>query len=292
MYVIACIPAFNEGNKIKQVVKECMKYVDSVVVCDDHSADNTFDEAESAGAYVIKHEENKGKGAALKSLFRFARNSNADAIVTIDGDGQFLPNEIKHLLGPVEKENVDVVIGYRFDDKTEMPSYRKVGNKFLDTMTNLASDLPFRDTQSGFRAYSRKAYESISFQTDGFGADSEILVDASKKDLKISEQKVTVIYNTGSKTSTTNPVSQTSHVLGSIIESIAIRHPLKFLGIPGIILLFVGIFFSIITISVFNDVGYFSVPTTLVSIGTLVIGTMMLLICVLLYSISRIMMKK
>ena len=73
MYVIACIPAFNEGNKIKQVVKECMKYVDSVVVCDDHSADNTFDEAESAGAYVIKHEENKGKGAALKSLFRFAR---------------------------------------------------------------------------------------------------------------------------------------------------------------------------------------------------------------------------
>ena len=292
MYVIACIPAFNEGKNIKKIILESLNHVNSVIVCDDNSTDNTFAEAESAGAYVIKHEQNMGKGAALQSLFKFARHSNADIIVTIDGDAQFLPSEIPKLTAPIIEKKSDIVIGYRFDDKTEMPSYRKVGNKFLDSLTNLASELPFRDTQSGFRAYSRKAIAEIFFTSNGFGADSEILVNASRKNLKISEEKITVIYNTGGKTSTTNPVSHTTDVIASLIEQIAIRHPLKFLGIPGVFLLSVGIIFSILTISLFNDTRYFSIPSTLVSVGALIIGVMLMLISVLLYSISKMMSKK
>jgi len=287
MKILACIPAFNEENIIGDVVKKTLSYVDKVIVCDDGSVDNTFNEAKISGAEVIHHSKNLGKGAALKSLFNYARNSNFDVIVTIDGDGQFLAEEITKLVKSIVEKKSDIVIGYRFDDKTEMPSYRKVGNKILDKITSLASDLPFRDTQSGFRAYSKKAIDLITFQTNGFGADSEILINISKKGLRISEQKVTVLYETGRKTSTKNPLSHSGEVITSIIELVAIRHPLKYLGILGIIFLIIGIIFSVIIISTFNDTRYFSIPFTLLSMGSLLIGLMLLLISVLLFSINK-----
>jgi len=287
MKILACIPAFNEENIIGEVVKKTLSYVDKVIVCDDGSWDNTFNEAKISGAEVIHHSKNLGKGAALKSLFNYARNSNFDVIVTIDGDGQFLAEEISKLVKSIVEKKSDIVIGYRFDDKTEMPSYRKVGNKILDKITSLASDLPFRDTQSGFRAYSKKAIDLITFQTNGFGADSEILINISKKGLRISEEKVTVIYNTGRKTSTKNPLSHSGEVITSIIELVAIRHPLKYLGILGIIFLIIGIIFSVIIISTFNDTRYFSIPFTLLSMSSLLIGLMLLLMSVLLFSINK-----
>ena len=150
---IACIAAFNEERKIGDVVNRTKKFVDHVVVCDDGSDDNTGKEATLAGAFVIKHEKNLGKGKAMKTLFEYAKSIKADVVVTIDGDGQFLPEEIPTLITPIVSGTVDVVIGYRFENNEEMPKYRKIGNKIFDKFTNLASDLPFRDTQSGFRAY-------------------------------------------------------------------------------------------------------------------------------------------
>ena len=88
--------------------------------------DNTHDVADAAGANVIRHEKNFGKGEALQSLFKFARHSNFDVIVTIDGDGQFLPEEIPKLVKNIESDESDIVIGYRFDDTTEMPNYKKI----------------------------------------------------------------------------------------------------------------------------------------------------------------------
>ncbi|SHO42818.1 Glycosyltransferase, group 2 family protein [Nitrosotalea sinensis] len=287
MFVIACIPAFNEEKVIGNLIKKMLSYVDEVVVCDDGSSDQTSKEAEKAGAVVIKHQHNEGKGAALKSLFQYARKNDADIAITIDGDGQFLPEETPKLIKPIQDKNSDIVIGYRFDDESDMPSYRKVGNKMLDKITNLASELPFRDTQSGFRAYSKKALNSINFLTDGFGADSEILIDASKKGLKISEEKVTVIYNTGGKTSTKNPVSHSSDVIGSILELVALKHPLKYLGLPGFILLVIGVIYSVVVISIFNSTRYFSIPSTMLALGSLVIGLMLLLMSVVLFSINR-----
>jgi len=287
MLKLVCIPAYNEEDVIGDIVKRSMPFADKVLVCDDGSRDHTSENAESAGAYVIKHEKNLGKGAAMRSLFKQALAQDADVIVTIDGDGQFLPEEIPKLINPILEGKSDIVIGYRFDDTTEMPSYRKIGNKFLDKVTNLASELPFRDTQSGFRAYSKKSIQSIKFIGNGFGADSEILIDAARKGLKISENKVTVLYNTGGKTSTKNPISHTSGVIVSLIELIAIKHPLKFLGIPGLGLLFLGIGYSVVVISIFNEIRYFSIPSTLVALGSLVIGLILLLMSVLLFGITR-----
>jgi len=287
MLKIVCIPAYNEEKTIDDIVKRSLNFVDKVIVCDDGSQDFTSKRAEQSGAVIIKHEKNKGKGAAFKSLFNYAKKINADIMVTIDGDGQFLPEEINKLINPIIEKNVDVVIGNRHDSNKEMPVYRQAGNKMLDKITQLASNLPFNDTQSGFRAYSKKAIESINFFTDGFGVDSEIIVDASNKGLKISEEKITVLYNTHGKTSTKDPITHSAGVITSLIELIAINHPLKFLGIPGFILLIIGLIFSIIVLSIFNEDRFFSIPSTLVALGSLVLGIMLLLMSVVLYSIAR-----
>lgn len=287
MLSVVCIPAFNVESQIKDVIKKSQNYVDKVIVCDDGSSDETYANAKSSGALVLQHKANLGKGAALKTLFIKAKELGADIVITIDGDGQFLPEEIPKLIEPIKTNNFDIVIGNRFLDKHEMPVYRKAGNKILDKFTKLAANLPFEDTQSGFRSYSKNAIEKISFFTNGFGVDSEILVDAVNKKLKVTEENITVIYNTGEKTSTKNPISHSMGVIASIIELIAINHPLRYLGIPGLIFLIIGIVYSIVVIALFNDTRYFSIPSTLLALGSLVIGLMLLLMSVVLYSISH-----
>ena len=284
---IACIPAYNEERTIYDVTKRCLNYVDKVIVCDDGSTDNTIKKAKDAGAIVINHEKNLGKGTALKSLFDYAKTIDTEIMITIDGDGQFLPEQIEILMKPIIEQKADVVIGYRFNDNTEMPKYRKFGNKILDKITNIATDSPFRDTQSGFRAYSKKAIEVIKFTADGFGADSEILVDASKKDLQISQVPVTVIYDTGGKTSTKNPISHSGNVIVTLIELIALRYPLRYLGIPGFLLIIIGIISSTYVLSVFNETRYFSIPLTLMSLGFMVIGLILFMISIILFSITQ-----
>ena len=287
MYLLACVPAYNEEGVIGDLIKKMLPFVDSVVVCDDGSSDLTSKEADDAGAFVIQHSTNKGKGAALKSLFDYAKHSNADVIVTIDGDGQFLPEEIPKLAKDVENGKSDIVIGYRFETEKDMPSYRKFGNKILDEVSKKAANLNLRDTQSGFRAYSKQAIAKIHFKNNGFAADSEILIDASEKNLSISEQNVSVLYNTGNKTSTNNPVRHGSGVLISLFEMVLMKRPLTFLGIPGLIILVAGIFTSIISLTLFNETGHFSVPITLVSLVFLTVGLMLILVSGILFSINR-----
>ena len=287
MTTVACIPAFNEEGVIGDLIKNTLSYVDSVVVCDDGSSDNTSVEAKEFGALVIKHNENKGKGAALRTLFEHVRRSNAEIVVTIDGDGQFLPNEIKKLIKPIQDNLADVVVGYRFDDGDEMPSYRKFGNKILDHATNIVTNLPIRDTQSGFRAYSKKAIEQIEFSNDGFTADSEILINAAEHGLRISEEKITVIYDTGHRKSTKNPVSHAGGVLGSLIEIILVKHPLKYLGIPGILVVLLGLGFLSNTISIYNETLELPISFALVSIAILTLGILLLLSSGILFAINR-----
>ena len=108
-----------------------------------------------------------------------------------------------------------------------------------------------------------------------------------KKELRISEQKVTVIYNTGSDTSTKNPISHTGEVMSTILEKIAIKSPLKFLGIPGIIIIMVGIYFATNTYMIYNDTGYFSIPFTLIGATFLVLGLILFLMAAILFSVSK-----
>ena len=292
MSILVCIPAFNEGKVIDKVIKNCLKFSDKVVVCDDGSTDNTSEVADNAGVDVIRHEKNIGKGEALRSLFKFAAHSKNDIIVTIDGDGQFLPEEIPKLVKGIEENKSDIVVGYRFDDTADMPDYRKFGNKMLDKMTNMVQELSVRDTQSGFRAYSKKVIEVIDFKMKGFGADAEILIDATKKGFRLTEEKITVIYDTGAKTSTKNPISHSGEVITSLFEMIAIKSPLKFVGVPGVIMIVVGIYFTINVAVTFNEIGYFSIPFTLIGATCLALGLILFLMSILLFSVSKRSSKK
>jgi glycosyltransferase involved in cell wall biosynthesis len=291
LYLLACFPAFNEEGIIGDLIKKTLPLVDSVVVCDDGSTDLTSKEAKDAGAFVIRHSQNKGKGAALKSLFDFARHSNADVIITIDGDGQFLPEEIPKLTKDIEDGKSDIVIGYRFETEKDMPTYRKIGNKILDELSKKAAHLNLRDTQSGFRAYSKKAITKIHFKNDGFAADSEILINASEHNLSISEYNVTVLYDTGTRTSTQNPILHGGSVLISLLEIVLMKRPLTFLGIPGLIMSVLGIITSTITLIFFNDTGYFSIPITLLSIVLFTVGIMLSLVSGILFSFNRTIRK-
>ena len=288
---LICIPAFNEESRLGDIIVEAKKYADSVIVCDDGSSDNTSKIAISQGAELIRHSKNLGKGAAMKSLFNYAKDNDAELVVMIDGDGQFKANEIPLLIKPI-MNGYDVVIGNRLGKNSKMPNYRTFGNKVLDKITNIAVDLPFEDTQSGFRSYSKKAINSISIQSDGFGSDAEILVNASQKNLKITDVPVSVLYDIGTKTSTKNPVSHTTEVVLSLIELISIRRPLSYLGIPGIIIFGMGIIFSIIVITLFNETRYFSIPYMLLTIGSFTLGLILIMMSVLLFSIKNSNRKK
>ena len=292
MSILTCIPAFNEGKIIDEVIKKCLKFSDQVVVCDDGSTDDTYEIADAAGAHVIRHDVNIGKGEALRTLFKFAIHSKNDIIVTIDGDGQFLPEEIPKLVSDIEEKKSDIVIGYRFDDATDMPNYRRFGNKMLDRMANMVTELSVSDTQSGYRAYSKDIIGKLNFNIKGFGADVEILIDAANKGFRISEQKVTVIYNTGSDTSTKNPISHAGEVVTTILERIAIKSPLKYLGIPGIVAIVLGIYFALDVFITYNNTGYFSLPFTLIGATFLVLGLILFLMATMLFSVSKRSNKK
>jgi len=237
---IACIPAYNEESHIESLVKSAKNHVDSVVVCDDGSTDNTANVAKKAGAVVISHKINKGYGAAIISLFDYARENNVDMMITIDGDGQHDPDQIPLLLNTMTQHNVDVVIGSRFlNQNTEAPGYRQRGIKIITSAANYGTDLKISDSQSGFRAYSKIAINTIHPTEENMSVSTEILFKISNKGLSLAEIPINVSYD--GDTSEHNPLSHGVSVLANTIKYVSIKHPLQFYGIPGMILIGIGI---------------------------------------------------
>ena len=166
------------------------KYADAVIVCDDGSADLTALIAHRLGADVIKHKENRGYGAALKSLFLRARRLGADILVTLNADGYDDPSMIPVVVKPIVDKTADLVIGSRFIDNQgseEMPFYRRIGAKVITKLVDGISKLNITDTQSGFRAYSRNALQQLSLVQNGMGASIEIINKAKKGNFNILE---------------------------------------------------------------------------------------------------------
>jgi len=235
----ACIPAYNEEDTIGQVVKKSLPHVDRVVVCDDGSTDNTLQIARDAGAVIIS-QRNQGYGAAIASLFEYARKENAQIMITLDGDGQHNPDQIPLLIDAITTHNVDVAIGSRFlDDSTKAPRYRKTGIKIITSASNYGTNFKISDSQSGFRAYSKDAIDAIHPTEQGMSVSTEILLKISNKGLSIAEVPITVSYE--GDTSEQHSVSHGVGVLANTIKYISIKHPLQFYGIPGIILVISGL---------------------------------------------------
>lgn len=285
--IVIGIPAYNEEKSIASIILRLKKITDKIIVCNDGSTDLTGDIASKLGAIVVNHEKNLGYGSAIRSLFQKAKELDAEILVTFDADGQHRTADINAVIEPILKEHADIVIGSRFLDKDDaVPEYRKFGIKVITKVTNVSINQKLTDSQSGFRAYSKKVLNEINPSDYGMGVSTEILIKASSKGFKIVEVPIKVLYE--ENTSTHNPVSHGTSVLFSTMKFTSIEHPLQFYGIPGIVLSGIGLFFIVWVIQYFADFGNFPPVLALIAIGTTVLGAVFLVTAIILYSLVNV----
>ena len=285
---IAAMPAYNEAHVIAEVIKGCKKYVDRVVVVDDGSTDNTLDIAESLGAYVVRHETNIGYGAALKNCFETARHLGASAMVIIDSDGQHDPSEIPKLLEPL-KNGFDLVIGSRFvnGNGKNVPIYRKFGMKVLDVATYVAGGPNVTDSQSGFRAYGKRAIENIHLYDTDMSAGSEILIQAGDYNLKFTEVEIHCRYDLDN-CSSEHPFIHGPRVLFRILKDMEYRRPLYYFAFPGMIMASTGFLMGLKFLQdYYMGGGYLRFGPTLLMVMLTIIGAFMVFTGIILHAISR-----
>lgn len=177
-HYLAIIPAFNEEKSIANIIQETKKYTNEVLVVDDHSTDNTGKIARLHGAIVVCHSGNKGVGAAMKTGIAYARKIEPNVVITIDADGQHRPEDIPRLIQPIITEEADLVLGSRFLHRqpANMSQIKRIGNRLITFMTNLLAGVKLTDTQTGFRAFNRKALLSLDLVSDFTYTQEMILV--------------------------------------------------------------------------------------------------------------------
>jgi len=285
------IPAYNEEKNIASIITKLKNITDSIIVCDDGSSDMTSEISKNLGAIVISHKKNMGYGAAIRTIFQKSVELDSDILVTFDADGQHRIEDINKILQPLENNEADVVIGSRFlDNESKIPNYRKIGIKVITQVTNASLKKKLTDSQSGFRAYNKQALTQISPSEMGMGISTEILIKASSKGLRIAEIPITVLYH--DDTSTHNPVSHGTSVLVSTIKFTSIEHPLKFYGIPSIIFLIIGSAFTYSAIQYYVEIGRLNTNLTVIGAGAILIGLVLLISAILLYSIVSVVREK
>lgn len=284
---LVCIPAYNEESHIENIVKLAKNYVDSVIVCDDCSTDDTANIAKKAGAVVISHKTNQGYGASIISLFDYARENNAEVMITMDGDGQHNPDEIQLFLETLTQHNVDVVIGSRFlKQNSKVPGYRKKGIKIITSAANYGSDLKVSDSQSGFRAYSKNAIDVIHPTEMGMSASTEILLKISNKGLSLAEVPIIISYD--GDTSKHNPLSHGTSVLVNTLKYISTKRPLLFYGVPGIACFLAGLIAGIIFLDAYLTTRTIFFGSLLASVILILLGTILCVTAVILFSMANL----
>jgi len=234
-YIVAGMPMYNEEETIGSVVLRTLRHVDDVICIDDGSSDASARIAEACGATVIRHRVNRGYGGALKTLFIKAREMGADALVLLDSDGQHETDDIPCMLKPILSGEADFTIGSRFVEGgggTDMPAYRRLGIKVITAASNLSSDLGIKDTQSGFRAFSKTALDRLRFDAEGMELSLEMLEDAHEKQLRVLEVPTVIRYDVP-KGSNFTAVSHGFTVMTWAMLSLSQKKPLLVLGIPG-----------------------------------------------------------
>lgn len=292
MKIIVGIPAFNEEKNIAAIITKLADITDTIIVCNDGSSDLTSDIAEKMGVFVINHEKNLGYGAAIRSIFLKAKELDGDILVTFDADGQHRIEDIEKVTKPIIDQESDLVIGSRFLDENEkeVPQYRKVGIKVITKITNASIKKQLTDSQSGFRAYSKKVLAELNPSELGMGISTEILIKASSKNFRITEVPIKILY--AGDTSTHNPVSHGSSVILSTIKYTSIEHPLKFYGIPSMILFIIGISFTYLSAEYYAEIGRLNTNLTIIAAGTVLIAVVLLITSILLYSLVSVVREK
>lgn len=318
--VVAIIPAYNEDRLIGSVVLKARQYAQDVIVVDDGSTDDTAAVAQSAGADVIRHEKNMGKGKALSAGLSKARLLDPDAVVVIDADGQHDPAEIPAVAAQIlscgrctrdcswnqeklspdlegsqevsQGENVkaDIVIGSRYlENNSEVPKHRILGHWAFNWVTQISSGVKSTDSQSGFRAFSPKALGVLAFSSDGFSVESEMQMLVKEHNLKLVETPITIQYNEQPKR---NVIGHGLQVLNGIIHLIGQYRPLLFFGLPGFILMLASIGMGALVVDIFRRVGELAVGYAMVSVLFSVVGMVSFSTGIILHSMRLLLNDK
>jgi glycosyltransferase involved in cell wall biosynthesis len=315
--VVAIIPAYNEDRFIGSMILKAFDYVHEIIVVDDGSKDQTGAVAKAAGARVVRHDKNMGKGIALNTGLEAARKLDPDAVVIVDADGQHDPTQIPALAKRVldcsncidtctwcqeynradveddaqkaldSTQLADIVIGSRYlENKSKVPLSRILGHRVFNWITRFSSGIAATDSQSGFRAFSPKALNVLSFSSEGFSVESEMHLIAREYDLKIAEIPITVDYSEKPKR---NVIQHGLFVLNGILRLTGQYRPLLFFGLPGLLILLIGFGWGWWVVDIFRRTSELAVGYAMISVLLSVTGLVLFSTGIILHSIRGLL---
>jgi len=285
------IPALNEESSISSIVTLCKKYASHVLVVDDGSTDRTAKLARFAGAEVISHHENLGKGKAISTAMKWAIRKNIDILVLIDADFQHDPAYIPDLVNPIIEGDADIIIGSRWrhqEGLREMPFHRIIGNWVLSTATSLSLSRFITDSQSGFRAFHRKTFKSFMFMVEtGFGVESEMISIADEAGYKWIEFGITANYN-DVNANTESPIRHGLRVLFSVMKLLRIHRPITFFGLASIILYLMAGVVVVYSRTHYQEVNLLPLGAMYLVSTLFIFGSFFMFIGILFQSVNRL----
>lgn len=209
--VCVLIPAHQEENSIGGTVRRAREFVPAVFVVDDGSTDRTVKEAEAAGAVVLCHVRNRGKGVALNTGFQHVRARGFHIVITLDADGQHDPSDIPKFVDAYVRTGIPVLVGNRLAHATAIPFMRRWINRIMSHLLSRQMGQYLPDTQCGFRLYRCDVIPFVFAKSDHFAAESEILLHVAARDIRLDSLPITVVPNRGKNRS--HPVLNTFRFL-------------------------------------------------------------------------------
>ena len=217
--VAVLIPALNAQRTLPAVVVQARLALEPVIVIDDGSRDSTGEVAGAVGATVLRHDVNRGKGAALKTGFAWALENGFDGVITLDADGQHLPSEIPKFLAERASSGADLIIGGRSHLFAHMLPRRRTANRLSSWCISKCAGTRIPDSQSGFRFYSANLLRRLELRTDGFDMESEVIVLAGKRKLRIVTIPIEMGFVNGVSTSHYKPLHDTVRIAWTVVRA-------------------------------------------------------------------------
>lgn len=206
--IAAVIPAYDEEKHIHDVVRRTRQKLDNVLVVDDGSVDKTADRAREAGAEVIVHEENQGKGETIKTGLRHWLDRQFDFVIILDADGQHRPEEIDRFVEvAVSADEPKLILGTRMNDVSSMPLVRRIVNRWMSDRISALCNQKIPDTQCGFRMLHRQLIPELLGGAARFDYETEMLIVASRKGFQIASVPISTVYS--DEVSSIHPVRDT-----------------------------------------------------------------------------------